>query len=88
MKLNIPDKLAYKTTITNKLREEISLSASRFLNLKEASYLEIGFDKGLTMISLNEHFTKLVGIGIDPNRVSIAKEICDKICNQSLCTET
>jgi predicted O-methyltransferase YrrM len=72
--LKYPDKLKYKTTITDKLRNEIPEISSLVLNRPLKSYLEIGCDLGFTIFSLHNSFEKLLGVDIDPNRIKKAND--------------
>lgn len=63
-----PDKHAYKTTITSKLREQIASFGGENKN-----YLELGCDVGYTTVSVSEHFKRCCGIDIDEQRIATAK---------------
>ncbi len=68
--MNYPDKSIYKTTITNKLRQEIIEEGKLY---KDPCYLEIGCDQGYTICSIAESgvYDCLHGYDIDKQR-------CDK----------
>lgn len=68
----LPDKFVKKTTITQKLREEISNYAFS-LEKKDISYLEIGCDTCTTIISIEDSFTKILGIDNDAKRIEESK---------------
>lgn len=73
----LPDKFVKKTTITQKLREEISNSTS-FFKKEEISYLEIGCDICMTILSLEDSFTRILGVDIDPERINESKRQIEK----------
>ncbi len=76
--MNYPDKLTYKTTITNDLRLDIiEKSKPNF------TFLEIGCDQGYTTLSLSEDFEKLYGYDIDQNRIDLANKNKQNIKNVS-----
>lgn len=77
----IPDKKTHKGTITNCLRFEISEEAQKYT---EPKYLEIGFDRGYTMHTLVEEFHTLVGLDIDPARLSDATKLLEEYNNMEL----
>lgn len=57
--LIIPDKFTYKTTITNKLRNDIIEKLKLF---KETTYLEIGSNKCFTCFALNNFYKKCYAV--------------------------
>lgn len=74
----IPDKLTYKATITNRLRNDI-VQIIENNNLK--NYLEVGCCVGYTMISIaneSKSLNCMTGLDIDPNRIKDAKINLDK----------
>jgi hypothetical protein len=82
--MKIPDKLTYKPTITSKLRQEMFTISSRVLGRDSLSYLEIGFDKGYTMIDLSQKFVSLTGIEINHESVKLAKANSEKFLSKGL----
>jgi len=76
--IEIPDKFTYKTTITNKLRNEIS---EKLRSIKDPIYLEVGSDKCLTCFALNKDYKKCYAVDIDESRHKVSYDIQEKIEN-------
>lgn len=81
--LNLPDKLVYKTTVTEVLRKQICNLPKEILARPDLTYLEIGFDIGLTMLSVKDNYSKLTGVDIDDKRVRKAQELSKAYCTES-----
>lgn len=79
MKTNqeIPDKLQRKATITHALRSHILRRGGN------KTYLEIGCDICLTVVSLKDMFIKLTAIDIDQERIDGSKKTLEMYCNDS-----
>lgn len=79
--INVIDKKNYKTTITSKLRNDISNELNLYSKIfnKDITFLEIGSDLCLTTISLHNFFDKAVCIEIDPARIKKANENIENI---------
>lgn len=80
--LKLPDKLVYKTTVTEVLRNQICSIPKEILSKPDLTYLEIGFDVGLTMLSVKDNYTKLTGVDIDENRVRKAHDLSRTYCDE------
>lgn len=65
--MTYPDKLSYKTTVTETLRLDIMA-----LGGPERHYLEIGCDVGYTVLSVAPAFASCFGVDIDPMRIDAA----------------
>ena len=74
-KNRLPDKLLRKATITHALRSCISSHG------EDKTYLEIGCDICLTVVSLKDDFKKLTAIDNDPERIEGSKNTIEKYCN-------
>lgn len=75
----LPDKRTYKTTVTYKLRGYIAelLRLYSAINMRKASYLEIGCDVGYTvehMLSTTNLAIEATAIDIDANRIELARK--------------
>lgn len=66
--MTYPDKLSYKTTVTDTLRYDIMA-----LGGPQRRYLEIGCDVGYTALSVSPAFHSCVGVDIDPTRIDAAR---------------
>ncbi len=62
--VNLPSKKSYRTSITNKLRDEIRAEAANY-DESASHFLEIGCDQGYTTLSICDAFAKVTACDID-----------------------
>lgn len=67
--MGYPDKLSYKTTITDELRHDMMA-----LGGNGRRYLEVGCDVGYTVLSIATAFSECTGVDIDPARILVARD--------------
>lgn len=70
--MSLPDKHEHKSTTTSTLRDFIRDQAKKF---DKPTYLEIGYDKGYTMMVINHAFERCVGVDNNPDRLRDATEV-------------
>lgn len=70
--VNLPSKKSYRTSITNKLRDEIRAEAANY-DESASHFLEIGCDQGYTTLSICDAFAKVTACDIDARRVRSCK---------------
>ncbi|MBT7915281.1 class I SAM-dependent methyltransferase [Candidatus Bathyarchaeota archaeon] len=66
--INLPSKKSYRTSITNKLRDEIRAEAAHY-DESASHFLEIGCDQGYTTLSICDAFSKVTACDIDARRI-------------------